>query len=146
MQYESVCDSPFLPTHLALALVGDFAANNGAASKSTIGYAVIPGGGALGHNAQLSLQRVEALASQRDVAVELVLGLAIAHEIVHLLLGRNSHSAAGLMRDRWDSVELWLAARGQLQLSKLECQRIRANLISRWEQQARQQSVPPGLK
>jgi len=146
MQDESVCESPFLPTHLALGIVRDFASNNPAASKSTLGYAVIPGGGALGHNAQVSLQRVEALASQHDVGVELVLGVAIAHEIAHLLLGRNSHSAAGLMRDRWDSEELSLAARRQLQLSKWECQRMRANLISRWEQQARQQSVPVGLK
>jgi hypothetical protein len=35
-----------------------------------------------------------------------VLGLAIAHEIGHLLLNTNTHAAAGLMRAGWSRSEL----------------------------------------
>lgn len=139
-QRETACRSPFRPTHLALAIADHFAPDGGAVRATTLGYAVIPGGLALGHSAQVSLQRAEVLASQCDVAVELVLGLAMAHEIAHLLLGSNSHSAAGLMCERWESADLELATRGQLQLSARQSQQIQANLRSRWEQQLRQQA------
>ncbi len=140
-QRETACKSPFRPTHLALAIAEHFAPDGGAVRATTLGYAVIPGGLALGHSAQVSLQRAEALAIQCDVAVELVLGLAMAHEIAHLLLGSNGHSAAGLMRERWEGADLELATRGQLQLSAREAQQIQASLGSRWEQQLRQQAT-----
>jgi hypothetical protein len=49
-----------------------------------------------------------------DKEVPIILGCAIAHEVGHLLLGRNSHSAGGIMRGEWGSKELQLALMGRL--------------------------------
>jgi hypothetical protein len=44
----------------------------------------------------------------------LLMGHVIAHEIGHLLLGPNSHSATGIMQDPWTPMVLGEAHRGQL--------------------------------
>jgi len=35
-----------------------------------------------------------------------LLGRAVAHEIGHLLMGTNQHSASGIMRARWSRCDL----------------------------------------
>jgi hypothetical protein len=42
-----------------------------------------------------------------------LLGAVMAHELGHLLLGSNSHSATGIMRGRWDKGDLQRAALGK---------------------------------
>ena len=51
-------------------------------------------------------------ASKQNPAV--LLGHVMAHEIAHLLLGTNSHSASGIMRAHWYAQELASADRGAL--------------------------------
>ncbi len=46
--------------------------------------------------------RVEETAARYGLAVARLLGKAVAHEIGHLLLPYNSHSAEGIMRATWD--------------------------------------------
>jgi hypothetical protein len=43
-----------------------------------------------------------------------LLGCVLAHEVGHLLLGTNSHSASGVMQARWDSSTLRVAALSSL--------------------------------
>jgi hypothetical protein len=43
-----------------------------------------------------------------------LLGCVIAHELGHLLLGKDSHSATGLMSAVWQDSELRQAAQGNL--------------------------------
>jgi hypothetical protein len=45
---------------------------------------------------------VAARAAKSGVPMTTILGRVAAHEIGHLLLGSNSHSASGLMRPSWD--------------------------------------------
>jgi hypothetical protein len=50
--------------------------------------------------------------SEQNAAV--LLGHVMAHEIAHLLLGTNSHSASGIMRAHWYAQELASANKGEL--------------------------------
>jgi hypothetical protein len=52
------------------------------------------------------VDRVDWLAQQAKVERGTVLGRAMAHEISHLLLGTNEHTARGLLREHWTAEEL----------------------------------------
>lgn len=59
-----------------------------------------------------------------------LLGYVVAHELGHLLLGKSSHSDAGLMRARWEVWDLREAARGNLSFSASETERIRVRYFA----------------
>jgi hypothetical protein len=61
-----------------------------------------------------------------DTEISLMLGCAIAHEVGHLLLGRNSHSAGGIMRGEWGPKQLQLALMGRLLFASQQAKLIRA--------------------
>ncbi len=73
---------------------------------SVLGQASIDTGEGSGVLATIFVNRVERMAALADVGVAVLLGRAIAHEVGHLLLATNSHSARGLMRARWSSSDL----------------------------------------
>jgi hypothetical protein len=56
--------------------------------------------------ATIYLDPVERLARAAGVTTGTVLARAMAHELGHLLLGTNTHSARGLMRPVWTAEEL----------------------------------------
>lgn len=58
-----------------------------------------------------------------------VLGVVIAHELGHVLLRSQQHSALGLMRARWDKSAWLSAAAGQVQVEGNEARRMRAELL-----------------
>jgi hypothetical protein len=57
-----------------------------------------------------------------------ILGHVIAHEVGHLLLGANSHSAVGVMRAHWDREELEQASRGSLRFTPAQATMMRERL------------------
>jgi len=59
-----------------------------------------------------------------------LIGTVAAHEIGHLLLGRDSHSTQGLMSANWRSVELQQAAKGILLFDQGQANRIRLHCLS----------------
>jgi hypothetical protein len=59
-----------------------------------------------------------------------LLGCIVVHELGHLLLGKNSHSTGGLMRAKWEVLELREAARGNLLFTKSETERMRVRYFS----------------
>jgi hypothetical protein len=61
----------------------------------------------------------------------LVLGVAIAHEIGHLLLPDNTHSETGLMRADWTTADLQLAQRGRLLFTAEEGELLRTLVAAR---------------
>jgi hypothetical protein len=77
------------------------------------------------HLASVLYGRVSALADAEQADLATVLGHVIAHEIGHLLLAPNAHSASGIMRARLD---LQLAGRGVLWFSPTQAAVIRAKL------------------
>jgi hypothetical protein len=64
-----------------------------------------------------------------------ILGLAIAHEMGHLLLPYNTHSDTGIMRATWDREDLSRGANGSLLFSQKEAQLILFGLIRRVKEQ-----------
>ncbi len=60
-----------------------------------------------------------------------ILGHVIAHEIGHLLLNQELHSARGIMRGEWGFTELRAMARGLLLFTPQEAERMRAEIRSR---------------
>jgi len=67
-------------------------------------------------------------AEDEDISASAILGHAIAHEVGHLLLGSNSHSRTGIMRERWSQVDLTAMAHNPLRFSPDQCRRIQATL------------------
>jgi hypothetical protein len=61
-----------------------------------------------------------------DKEVPTILGCAIAHELGHLLLGRNSHSGGGIMHGEWGPKEFRLALMGGLLFTSQQSKPIRA--------------------
>ncbi len=64
----------------------------------------------------------------------LLLGLAIAHEVGHLLLPDNSHSRRGIMRARWDRQDLRFAA-ADLVFTAQQAKSIRIEVARRLKEQ-----------
>jgi len=60
-----------------------------------------------------------------------VLGHAMVHEIGHLLLGPDSHTASGIMRGRWDKRDLQTIAQGYLAFSERQSEHIREEIRER---------------
>ena len=56
--------------------------------------------------ATVFMNRVDRFAEVAQYSRSVVLGRAIAHEIGHLILGTNEHSATGLMREVWTVEQL----------------------------------------
>jgi hypothetical protein len=59
-----------------------------------------------GKNILISTELLEDIAQNSEQTCDRILGLAVAHEIGHALLGSNSHSSRGIMCPRWDSKDL----------------------------------------
>ena len=61
---------------------------------------------------------VQHMSEAAHVSLGDVLGHVIAHEIGHLLLGKDAHSQTGIMRPRWSKQELKSLAMGRLLFTK----------------------------
>jgi hypothetical protein len=61
-----------------------------------------------------------------DKEVPTILGCAIAHEVGHLLLDRNSHSGGGIMHGEWGPKEFRLALMGGLLFTSQQSKVIQA--------------------
>jgi hypothetical protein len=70
----------------------------------------------------------------RRVSESQILGIAIAHELGHLLLELQGHSAEGIMRGVWDLRDLWNAACQMLLFTPQQAAVLRANARSRNKQ------------
>jgi hypothetical protein len=73
----------------------------------------------------------ERMAEGSIASLPQILGVAMAHEIGHLLLGPNAHSPRGIMRAHWGREELQLAAMGLFLFSPEDKAHIRHSLLER---------------
>jgi hypothetical protein len=80
--------------------------------------------------ADLFYEPMEELHKRDGTDVARLLGHVAAHEIGHLLLGSNSHSAAGIMHAHWTAEELASAKNGRLVFSEKESLRMKARLVN----------------
>ena len=82
-----------------------------------------------GRLAYVFYDRVEPLARKHQISDASLLGVAIAHEIGHLLLPYGSHSSSGLMQGDWDDRQFLLARARLLRFTPQQAELIRAHLM-----------------
>ena len=72
----------------------------------SMGFSLVRIAGATPFLSTIYVDRAESVARVAGADAHRVLGLAIAHEIGHVLLDSNTHAAAGLMRADWSRNQL----------------------------------------
>ena len=125
-----VCEIPLGATELSLRLVR-LPGVPSARGQLQLGYSLVDTGVAEGKLATVYVDRVHWLAAQAGADTAVVSGFAIAHEIGHLLLGTNAHSASGLMRAVWSRAELERAERADWRFSPEQAAQMRSSLAQR---------------
>jgi len=100
----------------------------------------LPGDGRnRGVYARVFYRHIQAKAVQEGISLAQLLGLAVAHEFGHLLLGPQAHSAEGIMRTNWSRRDMESGARGQLRFTDRQAMLIRADVQSRTKERERPQ-------
>jgi len=107
------CDQPLEPATVIVRLVPTSPATKTNFGYDTLGITAQPEEGTHA-TAAVFYDRVAELARSGAASLDVILGYAVAHEIGHLLLGSNSHSAMGVMRAKWSRQDLGSAADGGL--------------------------------
>jgi hypothetical protein len=72
----------------------------------SMGFSLVRGLDAAPFLSTVYVDRVDSVARASGIDARHLLGLAMAHEIGHVLLNSNSHARAGLMRADWSREEL----------------------------------------
>jgi hypothetical protein len=105
----AICRKAVFPTYFQLRIVPP----HPGLSESSFGVSYMSPEG-IGCYSYVFYQRVarQHLDNEQNAAV--LLGHIMAHEIAHLLLGTNSHSASGIMRAHWYLQELASANKREL--------------------------------
>ena len=123
------CALPDAPTRLALRLLSNSMADSLGVGGDIFGSALLPAKKGFGVVANIYADRTRELADRREF--EMILGHVVAHELGHLLLGKNAHSPAGIMQARWRYQELRFSRQAAMLFLPREAKRIRANVRAR---------------
>jgi hypothetical protein len=119
------CRDIAFPSHLSVRL----ARNGRHRAGDVFGESFLDDQG-VGNYASVYLEPLAASKALDVVREGDLLGYVVVHELGHLLLGLDSHSAEGLMRGKWDFAALQQAARGTLIFSAGEAERMRSRYLS----------------
>jgi hypothetical protein len=126
------CHSPLGPADLVLRILARALDQDPAGE--TLGVALIPLDGSDGTYAAVFHAGVEQLSRTGASSQAQIMGCLVAHEIGHLLLGSDAHSATGVMRPYWTSEELERGAGGQLDFTPQQSEKLRAGVARRLAQ------------
>jgi hypothetical protein len=105
----AICRKAVFPTYFQLRIV----LPHPGLSESSFGVSYMSPEG-IGCYSYVFYQRVAQQHRDNEQNAAVLLGHIMAHEIAHLLLGTNSHSASGIMRAHWYLQELASANKGAL--------------------------------
>jgi hypothetical protein len=119
-KFPAACKQSPDPLNIALRIVPKPVPG---ADFGTVGYASGP-------YVTVNFSRVEKLADGSDVLLVRILGCVAAHELGHVLLGPDSHSAEGIMAADWTVQELELVRLRLPGFEPLQKQRVRAYVIA----------------
>jgi hypothetical protein len=124
---SSGCDMQTTRIDLVLYLVARLEAHASNVDRRALGYSLIPRNGERATMAYVSYARVRTVLSV--FRAEELLGLAVAHEIGHLLLGTNRHSNSGLMRAPWRNKDLDSGDWEEFTFTSEQAERLRAAVL-----------------
>jgi hypothetical protein len=135
------CTTPRGPRDFVVRLTPRFTAGAAASGEAVragergsdlvLGVAVVDKATHAGALATIFLEHVAIVASRVNVDRSSLLGRVIAHEIGHLLRGKEGHSSTGLMREVWTGEELGLDRRGDWSFDLPGQQEMRAAIARR---------------
>lgn len=106
-------------------------------SPSILGVTYL-GADGTGRYVDIFYPRIARLSAGSHTDLATLLGTVIAHELGHLLLGSNSHAAAGIMQLHWGPDELRKLQRGTLLFLPEEQSKMRARLLPKENEGRRQ--------
>jgi hypothetical protein len=92
-------------------------------------------GFAAGFQVTVVYSRVEELVREKEASRPLVLAVAIAHEVGHVLLGQNSHSPTGIMRSLWKPEDFKHHTREAFCFTPEQIERLQGGLLVRIQKQ-----------
>lgn len=122
---NSACNDLSFPQHLSVRLVS----TTGRPSEDTFGQTFQNEEGE-GNYALVYFNVLAKSSVTESVRAGDLLGFVIAHELGHLLLGRDSHSATGLMAPVWQAGEVRMASQGILFFTGDQQERIRLRCLT----------------
>jgi hypothetical protein len=122
------CSEPLQPSEFVVRVI-DAPVFNPALHPEAFGVAYVVQETNRGWLATVFSDRIGGAASRVGVEADTLLGLVIAHEIGHLLLGVGYHGETGVMRADWPD-DLLGGARGQWHFSRLEAAAMRQAAIA----------------
>jgi hypothetical protein len=122
----SECNTPPSPAERLVRLVRT--PPGGTLDSRCLGDAMIDMEKGVGVLATVYVDRVLALVQNLELDYRTVLGRTIAHELGHLLLATNTHSASGLMRELWSPEELQASRAADWLLRPVDVAAIRQRL------------------
>ena len=125
------CDPQVRHTDIVVSLVPRLEDHFSSVEPGALGFSVTPRNNEPATMAYVGYLRVHRLSSSCAFTTPELLGLAMAHEIAHVLLGNNSHSLSGIMRARWPSRDLQRRYWEQFQFSRAQVTRLRAAVRAR---------------
>lgn len=117
------CSGPPAPGSVAVQIV-----HEPTKMRDEIFGAAFLGENGFGSQTDVFYDRINELHRDWDIALPELLGHVMAHEIGHLLLGFNAHSATGIMCPIWKDEQLSRAGRGELLFSGEQSKLIRQRL------------------
>jgi hypothetical protein len=133
---EPVCSTPMRPTDLILNLLPRSMSDRLHLRVDAFGFALEDVEGGFGYVASVFCDLVKDASAQRGLTRSVLLGTVIAHELGHLLLSTNSHSAFGIMRAHWSGKELLAVEHRATYFSAPESERIQEAVMARWQSAA----------
>jgi len=120
------CHRAPAPTELVITLLQR--------SRSTpdraLGRAICPTNSRLAAYATVYVDPARRMATGKREAAT-ILGYAMAHELGHLLLGANSHAAAGIMRSHWKAQEILAGLKGRFHFTDAQSAQLREAVYAR---------------
>jgi hypothetical protein len=127
----SACSQPAGPTDVVVRLLNRSMSNRLTVEGEPLGFAMPYSREELLNVVNILYDHIEQAAGNGGASAGQILGVAIAHEIGHLLLGPKAHAVAGIMRAQWGVEDLALASRGCLFFGRQEAKHIRAEMLLR---------------
>lgn len=134
-QPTHVCGAPIRSTNFVINIVDSFKPEWKWLPDDALGFSPMPAEGEFAVYAYVSFERTLLLAKRGYASSEMILGLAMAHELGHLLLGLGGHSGRGLMRAHWAAKDLLSASGPDLLFTSQQVERIRTALLRRLQQE-----------
>lgn len=129
------CDAPIDDVndvnHFVVVVLPERMARKIATGPLQYGAAVVSQKGGFPTHAYVFADRVKDYAASEQAPWSGLLGVMIAHEVGHLLLGNNSHFPTGIMRGQWRTGEVKLALMGALTFTARQAEQMRSDVRRR---------------